>query len=267
MRPAGDARTARSGCARGKLSTGRAISCAGMRVTADSAPLPAGGPGTAPPAPLRHGERRPVRTLLILAGYYAFIQLYLWWVLPLNRLPLTIAGGLFILGMILLDPLARRESAAGVGLGFGQFLPAARALLPGALLLAALTVALGLLVPGGGRGARFGLRVWNILPWALLQQTLLQATFNRRLSHAFGPGWCAALINGACFSLMHLPGALLTAVTLVTGAWWSRIYQKKPNLWALVLCHALLSALAQSWLPGAWTHGFRVGPGWYRWHG
>ena len=66
---------------------------------------------------------------------------------------------------------------------------------------------------------------------------------------------------------MHLPGALLTAVTLLTGVWWSRVYQKRPNLWALVICHALLSALAQSWLPGAWTHGFRVGPGWYRWHG
>lgn len=260
------------GIVRGKLSTDRAVSCAGIAVT-DGSAAPDMAEGTSHArtghsgTPLRDSGRNVAGTLLRLAGYYGFIQLYLWWVLPQNHLPLTVAGGLVILGIILLDPLARRESAAGLGLGFGQFLSAARALLPGTLLLAALTLAVGLLVPGGGHGARFWLRVWNILPWALLQQTLLQATFNRRLSHAFGPGWCAALINGACFSLMHLPGALLTAVTLLTGVWWSRVYQKRPNLWALVICHALLSALAQSWLPGAWTHGFRVGPGWYRWHG
>ena len=34
----------------------------------------------------------------------------------------------------------------------------------------------------------------------------------------------------------------------------------------LVVTSALLSAAAQTTLPSAWTHGFRVGPGWVRGH-
>jgi hypothetical protein len=217
----------------------------------------------------RTNGSRSVRTLAFLAAVYAGLQAYLWIVIPTRNTALIAAGGLVILAVMIGDPLRRRETPATAGLTLAHAAGAARALAPPTLGFVALLVIVNALADGAPdpRWSAFLRRFRNILPWALLQQGLLQVTFNRRLTALYGPGLRAAALNGVAFAGMHLPGPLLTAGTFVFGAFWSRVWQKSPNLWVFVIGHALVSAAAQTLLPAAWTHGFRVGPGWFRWRG
>jgi membrane protease YdiL (CAAX protease family) len=207
---------------------------------------------------------RGTRTLLFLLVIYAALQAYLWLVVPTRSTPAIAAGAILILAVMIGDPWRRGESASSVGLTFRHFAGAMKLL----ALPTAASILLFLLVdrltPDAPAGGRFLKRFVQILPWALLQQGLLQATFNRRLAASHGKGWTTSLVNGLFFAGMHLPGPLLTGLTFVAGTVWSWVYQRKPNLLALVLAHALLSAAAQDLLPSAWTHGFRVGPGYFR---
>jgi hypothetical protein len=208
------------------------------------------------------------RSLAFLVAVYLGLQAYLWLVVPTRNTPLIAAGAVVLLAVVIGDPIRRGETVASAGLGFGGFIPALRALALPSLALVALLLVVNAAADGAPdpRWSAFFRRFRNILPWALLQQGLLQVTFNRRLTAACGPGIRSAALNGVAFAGMHLPGPLLTGGTFVLGTFWSRVWQTTPNLWAFVLVHAAVSAAAQTLLPAAWTHGFRVGPGWFRWH-
>lgn len=82
------------------------------------------------------------------------------------------------------------------------------------------------------------------LPWALMQQTLLQfyllgrllALFPKR--HLFVP----LLITGACFGLVHLPDVWSALVTVAAGVVWSVMYYRYRLLLPLAFSHAALGA-------------------------
>ena len=203
-----------------------------------------------------------------LGAIYAALEAYLWLIVPTrNSIPIGI-GAIVILALMVLDPIRRHETAATIGLTGTQLAESLRQLLPITILLVLGMYGLNRWIPDAPdlNGTRLLKRFLNILPWALLQQGLLQATFNRRITAVTAPGWPSALIVGAAFGGMHLPNIPLVLMTFAMGTVWARSYQRAPNLWVLVLSHALLSATAQSCLPAAWTHGFRIGPGYYRWH-
>ncbi len=205
------------------------------------------------------------RSLLYLAAVYAGLQGFLWVALSGKNTPLAIVGAIAILAVMIVDPWRRGETLATLGLD-GKSLKRALRLIAMPILLVVLgVVALIAWQPLCLPIAPALLKKFVvIIPWALFQQGIIQATFNKRLSKILGSGWIAATITAVCFALMHLPGPVLTAMTFVGGLAWSRYYQKTSNLWAIVLTHALLSAVLQSFLPPDLTHGFRVGPGYYR---
>jgi hypothetical protein len=221
--------------------------------------------------PRKVGERAVTRRAAIsswafLLSFYLGLEAYLWLIVPTKETAWIAAGAVVILAVIVLDPWRRRESPASVGLTFRNAGPAAKLLLFPTLAAGLLLVLIHAAAAGAPETVRFTRRFVQILPWALLQQGLLQATYNKRLQALLGPGLRSSLVNGLFFAGMHLPGLFLVVMTFVAGTWWSRVYQKRPNLWVLILSHAVLSALAQTLLPPAWTHGFRVGPGYFRWH-
>ncbi|MDB6029463.1 MAG: hypothetical protein JWM68_5686 [Verrucomicrobiales bacterium] len=82
------------------------------------------------------------------------------------------------------------------------------------------------------------------LPWALIQQTLLQfyllgrlmALFPKR--HLFVP----MIITGACFGLVHLPDVWSALVTVVAGTVWSYMYYRYRRLLPLAFSHAALGS-------------------------
>ncbi len=80
------------------------------------------------------------------------------------------------------------------------------------------------------------------LPWALMQQTLLEFYFLGRLlalfpkRHFFVP----MIITGCCFGLVHLPDLWTASVTVVAGFVWSVIYCRYRMLLPLAISHAAL---------------------------
>lgn len=211
------------------------------------------------------GQMSKFSTLLYLAAIYTGLQCFLWIALNGKNTPLAIISVIAILAIMIIDPIRRGETITSLGLDRRSLMRALR-LIAIPMLLAVLGVV--------------SLIVWQplclplapallkkfvaIIPWALFQQGLLQGTFNKRLCDAFGKGWHTATITAVCFAFMHLPGAILTAMTFVGGLVWSRYYQRTSDLWTIVLTHALVSSLLQAFLPPDLTHGFRVGPGYYR---
>lgn len=80
------------------------------------------------------------------------------------------------------------------------------------------------------------------LPWALMQQTLLEFYFLGRLLVLFPKKYYLApmVVTGCCFGLVHLPDYWTAAVTVVAGTVWSAIYYRYRSLLPLAVSHAAL---------------------------
>jgi len=82
------------------------------------------------------------------------------------------------------------------------------------------------------------------LPWALMQQTLLQFYLLGRLLVLFPKQllFIPFVITGACFGLVHLPDVWTALVTVAAGAIWSFIYYRYRLLIPLAFSHAALGS-------------------------
>ena len=210
-----------------------------------------------------------MKSLVFVSLLYAGIQVFLWVLIPTGFSIWTVFGA-FTLAAVMFGDLWRSKEAL-YSLGFRK-----DNLLTAFKLVAVPTLVLGIVIVTTGlyKGRLIDLpllqlllkRFLIILPWGLFQQGMFQCVFNRRLCMALGKGWKTIVLNGLCFGLIHLPGLVMTTITTAAGIGWSWAYQRQPNIWVLVISHAFLSSLAQTFLPGEWTHGFRVGMAYYHWH-
>jgi len=82
------------------------------------------------------------------------------------------------------------------------------------------------------------------LPWALMQQTLLQFYLLGRLLVLFPKRFLLVPMmgTGACFGLVHLPDVWTALVTVAAGAVWSFIYYRYRLLLPLAFSHAALGS-------------------------
>ena len=80
------------------------------------------------------------------------------------------------------------------------------------------------------------------LPWALMQQTLLQFYLLGRLLTLFPKRllFVPMMITGTCFGLVHLPDLWTALVTVASGTVWSLIYYRYRLLLPLAFSHAAL---------------------------
>lgn len=152
--------------------------------------------------------------------------------------------------------------AAALGLTARNFGTACRALLLPTLAGFALVLAIGAawgappaeaLAPG----ARFWKRLVPIP--AFFQQLVVQVYFHRQLMPWFGRGRRTAAALTFYFVLLHAPNPGLMLGTLAGMYFWARSYQRAPNLYALALSHALLSAALMGAFPKALLPSVSVG--------
>ena len=104
---------------------------------------------------------------------------------------------------------------------------------------------------GGWQGLCERILNWRILaafgcylPWALMQQTLLQFYLFGRLLVLFPKHlrFLAFVFTGLCFGLVHLPDIWTALVTVAAGMVWSFIYFRYRLLLPLAFSHATLGS-------------------------
>ncbi len=95
------------------------------------------------------------------------------------------------------------------------------------------------------------------LPWALMQQTLLQFYLLGRLVALFPKRLIPVpfMITGACFGLVHLPDIWTALVTVAAGIVWSLMYYRYRLLLPLAFSHA---ALGSAFYYGIFGHDLAV---------
>jgi hypothetical protein len=124
----------------------------------------------------------------------------------------------------------------------------------------------GILAYRAGGWSAVGGRIFNwrilaafgcYLPWALMQQTLLQFYLLGRLLALFPRQllFVPFMITGACFGLVHLPDIWTALVTVAAGTAWGLIYYRYRLLWPLAFSHA---ALGSAFYYGIFGHDLAV---------
>jgi membrane protease YdiL (CAAX protease family) len=177
----------------------------------------------------------------LIAFFLTLVFGYLWWGrFEYNRtllLTITYVGSF---STVVFSHLYFRDRRKQLGLRFHNFREAlGAAFVPNLILLA-------IMAAWGFGSSRFSFAWDNALllyiPWALLQQYVLQNFLLARFASLCGRGVIALLLASATFALIHLPNSALVVASLVGALIWCRVFLRVPNLFVVTLSHALLGA-------------------------
>ena len=167
---------------------------------------------------------------------------------------------IFALTLIMVSHQTYRESLNDLGFRLDNFLSTCRLLLLPTILVVVGVLIVGWMLRGDQPAASlFRSRLLFVPFWALFQQWVLQGYVNRRAQVAFGSGWPSVTAVGILFSLVHFPNLVLCFLTLIGGLIWAYVYQRKPNLFALAISHAVASTAVAVSVPLSVINGLRVG--------
>lgn len=150
-----------------------------------------------------------------------------------------------------------RPSRAEWGLDFSEFAAALKYLAWPTVLGALVLLSIGAIGGSIHMEARFWKRF--LLNSAIFQQLVLQVFFHRQLMSWFGAGRKTAGVLTLYFVVLHAPNPGLMLGTLVGMYFWARCYQRSPNLYALALSQAFLSALLMHTMPKGLLPSVSVG--------
>jgi hypothetical protein len=170
----------------------------------------------------------------------------------------------WILGLMLLSHLVRRESAYSLGFRTRHMRECWRELGPLLAFLTLLMLASGILlhtmrpIAVGTAMASWAAYV----PWGVFQQYVLNGYFLNRLDALLGRR-AASLMAAALFCGVHAPNWFLMLAAFPAGYWSTLIYRRYRNLYILGLAHATVGFLLFLVVPDSVSHHLEVGPGWF----
>ena len=208
--------------------------------------------------PYRESSTGRIAAACLIAFFSSLVFGYLWW----GRFEYFKSELLFAVYVLSAAALAFshwrfKDRLPSIGLRLDNLGHALRAAALPTLALAAvislLGMASGMLQIGHGRMA------WIYLPWALLQQYVLQAFILRRFQTLWQRDWAAILSAAFLFALFHLPNYPLMAASLAGALVWCRLFVQRSNLLSVGLSHALLGILLALFFKFEGMDQFRVG--------
>lgn len=112
---------------------------------------------------------------------------------------------------------------------------------------------------------KFGISVLLYLGNALWQQVIVNGYFLPRLEEGFQNEKKAILALGLLFGIVHIPNPVLIPVTMIGGMASAYFFKRTRNIYVLIVAHSILAVSAMYFLPEAWHHHLRVGPGYWNW--
>lgn len=80
--------------------------------------------------------------------------------------------------------------------------------------------------------------------FGVAQQFVLQNLIARNLKKFIPQRVLLAFVSALLFSLSHIPRLSLSVLALIGGFFFTLIYQRFPNLWAIGILHGILAGLA-----------------------
>jgi membrane protease YdiL (CAAX protease family) len=166
---------------------------------------------------------------------------------------------LLALGLMAFSHRERGESLRDIGFRVDNFLESCRLLLLPTAAAVLVIFTIGWLVNHSVFVGHFRARYLSLPLWALFQQYVLNGFINRRAQLAFGRGPKSIGLVALIFAVLHLPNPLLSVVTMIGGLIWAAVYQRRPNLFALALSHAVMAIALALILSPDLLNSLRVG--------
>lgn len=153
---------------------------------------------------------------------------------------MSIAFGLYIIGR------ARRTAGAlrVWGMRRDNFGPALRAHLGFAALGTLALLGYGTAAGSLSLPSTFWLTLALYPAWGIVQQFALQNLIARNLTGALRSPLGLALAAALLFGASHWPRLDLVVLTVIAGVFFTLIYRKHPNLWAVGIAHGVLGSFA-----------------------
>ena len=149
-----------------------------------------------------------------------------------------------ILGYVIWRLLSKKDQCRSWGMRLDNFTKAFRAHLSFAIPALIGMACYGLLFASLRLPRTFWLTVCLYPVWGIAQQFALQNLIARNLRGLIGNRVLLSLVASSLFSLAHLPQFPLVALTLIAGFFFTLIYRREPNIWAVGIVHSILGGLA-----------------------